>query len=150
MPIQDLNFTISGTSPTSVAGAGVIGSPVSGLQEFSRAAIVAALQGATGGTLNLIVQTSFDGKHVSDPTKTWWDAAAFTQLAAAAGQANLFVELVRGNSGVAPVALTQGSLAAGTVLPNMLGDALRLWGVPGGGTTAGAAQQLSVGMFQVP
>lgn len=150
MSIQDLNFQISGTSPIFAAGAGVIGSSFSGLQEFSRCAIVGTLLGATGGTLNLIVQTSFDGKHVSDSTKTWWDAAAFAQVGAGALLGNFFVELVRGNSGVTPVALTQGTLAAGTVLPNMLGDGIRLWGVPGSGTTVGAVQQLAVAMFQVP
>lgn len=151
MPIQSLPFAISGLSPTSTAGSGPVGGTgISGLQEFSRAAIVATLQGGTGGTLNLIVQTSFDGKHVGDSTKVWWDVAAFAQLASAGAQVNVFVELVRGNSGAAPVALTQGTLAAGTVLPNMLGDALRLFAVPGAGTTAGALQSLSVEMFQIP
>lgn len=149
MPIQDLNFNISGTSPAA-PGTAVIGSAFSGLQEFSRAAIVATLQGATGGTLNLIVQTSFDGKHVGDSTKKWWDAGAFAQLAAAAAQVTLFIELNRASSGAAPVTLTNGTLAAGTVLPGMLGDAIRLLAVAGGGTSAGAVQQLDVAMFQVP
>lgn len=150
MALNSLNFVISGVSPTSAQGAGVIGGAYSGLQEFSRADIVGTIQGATGGTLNLIVQTSYDGKHVGDPTKRWWDVAAFAQEASLGAVANFLITLIRGGSGAAPVALTQGTLAAGTVLPNALGDSLRLWGVPGAGTNAGALQQLEVGMLQVP
>lgn len=151
MPIQSHVFTISGVSPTSAAGSGPVGGTGnSGLQEFSRAAIVATIQGATGGTLNLIVQTSFDGKHVGDATKVWYDAGAFAQLANGGAVATFFIEINRASSGVAPVALTQGTLTAGQVLPGMLGDALRLFAVPGAGTTVGALQSLAVEMFTAP
>lgn len=150
MPIQSTNFTISGVSPTFAQGAGVLGSAFSGFQEFSRAALILSGLGATGGTLNLIAQTSFDGKHVGDSTKVWYDAGAWLQIAALATPGDAIIELTRSNSGVAPVNLTKGTMAAGTVVGTLLGDALRVWAVPGAGTTIGALQSIAVSLFTVP
>jgi hypothetical protein len=149
VPIQFLPWTISGLSPNA-PGSAVVGSAIGGLQEFSKAEIQASIRGATGDTLNLIVQTSFDGKPVSDPSKTWWDLAAYVQLAAGSGPFSTLVSVIRGSTGAAPQALTQGTLAAGTVLQNALGDALRLLAVPGAATTLGALQTLNIEMVRSP
>lgn len=149
MTIGRLPWTISGLSPGNNAP-GVVGAGISGLQEFGKCSIEAEIQGATGDTLNLIVQTSYDGKHVSDATKRWFDLAAFAQLAAAQALTKFLITVLRGPTGAAPQALTQGTLAAGTVLQNLLGDALRLWAVPGPATSGGALQVLNLELFGSP
>ena len=150
MSIQFLPWTISGLSPNA-PGSAVVGNAISGLQEFSKATIEAELNSATGGALNIFIQSSYDGKHVSDSTKQWFDVIAYTQIAAASGPvAKTLATIIRGITGAAPQALTQGTLAAGTVLQNMLGDALRVFAVAAAGTSAGGQQIVNIAMVRSP
>jgi hypothetical protein len=73
-------FVITGTSPGSPSTA-VVGSPAlfgSFFEDVEAIDVLAVIQGATGGTLDLYLQTSPDGG------TTWIDYVHFTQLAAAA------------------------------------------------------------------
>jgi hypothetical protein len=57
---------ITGTSPSSASTA-VLGTAVFGLSDCDIIRVYATLQGATGGTLDVYLQTSFDGG------TTWYD-----------------------------------------------------------------------------
>ncbi len=132
---------ITGNSPAA-AGTAQIGAAVLNLAQYRSLHIEAVIQGATGGTLDLYLQASYDNG------TTWVDYAHFTQLAAAAAQITRLITVSRqGNSGAAPVAVGSGNtpaLAANTVVGGDFGQALRLLAVAGAGTTAGAAQTINI------
>lgn len=139
------NFVLSATSPaaaSTVAGTGLattIGAAVK-MSGFKSMRIEATLQGATGGTLDVYVQVSYDGG------VTWSDYVHFPQLAAAAGAVTYGVSMSRSN-GDALAVVGKGTsplLAAGDWRDGEWGDAARLLFVAGGGTSAGAAQTVKV------
>lgn len=135
-------FALSGTSP-SAAGTTVGVSQV-GLDTFEKAVVLAVVQGATGGTLDVYLQSTPDGG------TTWYDVCHYTQLAAAGAQVAWFVSLTRGETfnATAPVSVNKASgtptLAANTVVPHGLGNGLRVVYVAGAATSAGAAQTILV------
>lgn len=129
--------TISDTSPAAASTAA--GDTVIMVDEADSLTIVATLAGATGGTLDVYLQTSFDGG------TTWYDMAHFPQLAAAApssvrvwkiGRIEQVTTLTTIGSGT--TAAPGVALAANTVLP-VWGDRIRAVYVAGALTSAGAA-----------
>ncbi len=129
------------------AGTAVIGTPLVGIAQFNTALIVADLIGATGGTLDITVQTSIDAQQ--DGTGRWIDLAHYTQLAAGGGAASWTSGHTRGfGTSTAPAAANPTSatptLAANTIRPDFLGIALRVVAVAGAGTSAGAAISIKV------
>lgn len=121
-----------------------------GLLEYGRVVGCANLIGATGGTIDLILQTNYGRGLGQTGVGGWKEVARWTQLAAGGGAASSTIVLTRGGSGTSttPTAtnLLDGPgggytpvIAANTVIPQTLGDALRLLVLPGAGTTAGAA-----------
>lgn len=148
------NFLFTETSPaaptTGVASvAAVAGAPASApagvltgvdLDGFSGLAIVAVLQGATGGTLDVYVQTS------PDSGTTWFDYIHFPQLAAAAATIRYAVAVSQ--SGLLTLSVVGTNLTpalpANTVVGGAWGDRMRLLLASGAGTTAGAVQKLFV------
>jgi hypothetical protein len=129
----DLSFT-SPSSATTTAF-----TPATGLGGYRSMAVYAALQGGTGGTLDVYVQISPDGG------TTWVDYAHFAQLAAGAAQVfRLFTVSKAGQqTAIATVGTgTSPALAASTVVGGDWGDRLRVVAVAGAGTTAGAAQTI--------
>lgn len=151
MGTQDasLTFTITGTSPssattatlgsvvdTSFVGGGSSGGP--GLDTVESLDVIVATLGATGGTLDLVLETSPDGI-------TYTEHMHFVQIAAAATAA-----VQRGFStrwgNLVPVAVGQGVnqvLAAATIAgaPERF---LRVIAKGGASTTAGAVQTLTL------
>lgn len=150
MGTQDVavTYTITGTSPSSATTA-TIGAVIDtfflsggtsgpgGIDVIESLDVVAATLGATGGTLDLVIETSPDGV-------TYTEHMHFVQIAAAAPAA-----VQRGFStrwgNIAPLAVGQGVnqvLAAATIAgaPQRF---LRLIGKGGAGTSAGAAQTLT-------
>ncbi len=134
-------LVITGTTPAAPAGGTVVGSPVVFQAEAPESLdINADLVGATGGPLNLYLQTS------TDLGVTWYDYIAFAQLAAAAAAINVRCGVSRtSNSSVSLVTVGKGlvaavgnALAAGTVLGGPFGDRMRLVAIAGAATTAGA------------
>jgi hypothetical protein len=136
---------VNGASP---AGAGtVVGTAVLGLDPYTKALVYAVLQGATGGTLDVYIQSSLNGGAVGG----WVDVAHFPQLAAAAGKIGYFLSLTRGDASgnaaaVAPIVvnIVDGTpvLAANFFIPSGFGNALRVVFVAGAGTSAGATQTI--------
>ncbi len=138
-------FTFNETSPSAPGtvassqavslSSGPAGVASGQLDDYQALYIDAALQGATGGTLDVFMQNS------PDQGVTWFDYAHFAQLAAgaaaliavasvSAGAQNLTLTTVGKN--LSPV------LAAGSVLGGAWGDRFRLVMVAGAGTTVGA------------
>lgn len=135
---MDTTLTISGTTPAAASTA-VVGVPAvfATFEDMPESLDVeAALVGATGGTLDLYLQTSPDGG------TTWVDYAHFAQLAA--GAAASFVRFGVARHAQQTTITTVGralvpALAVGTVVGGPFGDRMRLVAVAGAGTSAGAA-----------
>jgi len=141
------NLVLSGTSPaaaSTVAGTALLGSQTDlrsqKLSGFKSMRVEATLQGATGGTLDVYLQVSYDGG------VTWSDYVHFAQLAAGAASVTYGVSMSRSN-GDALAAVGKGTtplLAAGDWRDGEWGDAARLLFVAGGGTSAGAVQSVKI------
>jgi hypothetical protein len=120
-------------SAASYLAAGIAGP----LDESFGIQITAVLKGATGGTLDVYIQTS------PNDGVTWVDAVHFPQLAAGAASV-LYVATLSAISqpaSASPVVVGAGlspALAANTVVQGLGFNRLRLLFVAGSGTTAGA------------
>jgi hypothetical protein len=134
-------LVITGTTPNAPAGGTVIGSPAVFQVEAPEALDVNAdLVGATGGVLNLYLQTS------PDKGTTWYDYAAFAQLANGALATSVRFGLSRTSPssgglvvvGKGLVAAVGNALTAGTIIGGPFGDRMRLVAIAGAGTSAGA------------
>lgn len=130
---------ISDTSPAAVS-TGTAGGLVGSLQNYDALSIRATLTGATGGTLDVYLQTSVDGTE-------WVDYAHFAQIAAATAAATYAFTVSRSgqNTSINTVGrnLTP-ALAANSVIGGDFGNQLRVVYVAGAGTSAGAAQVIRV------
>lgn len=136
-----------GTAASSVAlvgssgAAGVASSQPIDLTEFSSLSVTAALVGATGGPLDVYLQTSFDGG------TTWVDYAHYPQLAALSAAVKYAFTTSMNAQNAAPVVVgnnTTPALAANTVVGGAWGDRFRLLMVAGASTTAGAAVSVTL------
>ncbi len=128
---------ISETSPSSAST--VVGASITGLQDFEFFRIDAALQGATGGTLDVYLQ-----RKITD--NVWADWLHFTQLTAGgaavkwtalAGNPTLSTALTS-TFGIGTDAAPAVALAANTFLGGHPGGAIRAVYVAGVSTSAGA------------
>ncbi len=138
-------FPWSVTTPTTNLGTWQVLAQTDGLLEYGRVVGAANLVGATGGALDIAIQTNYArGLLGVGGVGMWKDLARFNQLASGAAAISWTVVFTRGGSGtaVAPTASNTAdgtpTIAVNTVIPQTLGDALRLIVLPGAGTTAGA------------
>jgi hypothetical protein len=128
---------ITAASANAVVGAdstALAGVCVGELDEFDAIQIQASLVGATGGVLNVYVQSSLDGG------ASWYDLVHFPQLADGASAIVYVCSL--SSPQLTPVVVGTGTspaLAANTVVGGAWGDRLRLLMVAGTGTNTGAA-----------
>lgn len=130
-------FSHTDTSP---ASSGTVASTTAifrGLARFDAFTIDAALQGATGDTLDVYLQREIDS--------TWVDWMHFAQLADAASAIRYTVD----SASVADGAIVVGSgtspvLTAGKLSCAHPGDAVRVVFVAGASTSAGAAQTIKI------
>lgn len=129
-------LSLSDTSPASASTA-VGARTVGGFQDVQSLTIIATLAGATGGALDVYLQTSFDGG------TTWYDFAHFTQITAAAAAVTRLWHVNRAVA-VSTVATigsgTTPALAANAINGGAWGNAFRLLYVAGASTSAGAVQ----------
>lgn len=137
MPSFPVVQNLGGTSPA--AASTVIGPAMQGLDDFTRLVIHATLQGATGGTLDVYIQSSVGNG--------WYDVAHFAQLAAAAASVRYVVTLtkaLKGTPAIVAVNAANGTptLAANSVNADILGNAIRVVYVAGALTSAGAVQAI--------
>lgn len=135
------SVTIAGTTPAAASTA-VVGAAVTGLDDYDALQIVASLVGATGGTLDVYLQTN-----PSQDGATWVDYAHFAQLAS--GASALTVGLSVSLIGQQLTATTLGknltpALSAGACLGGVWGRSMRAVAVAGAGTSAGAAISIAI------
>lgn len=112
-----------------------------GLDSFDTLTFYAALVGATGGALDVYVQSS------PDQGTTWTDYAHFPQLAAAASAIKYAFSVSRSGQLLVPAVVGANltpALAVNTVVGGAWGDRLRLVMVAGTSTSAGAAVSVKV------
>lgn len=135
--------SISETTPSSASTAAGT-TIIKGLGDFSTLVVTAALVGATGGVLDVYLQTSHDGG------TTWYDLMHFTQLTAG-NAAVKKVQVLSRNSGTALTTsdITVGvgttpALAANSNAGGSWGDRIRALYVAGASTSAGAAITIDI------
>lgn len=143
---DDVGLDLSGTSPAAPSATVVDATSATRIGMFSTCSFVATVQGATGGTLDIFVQTLM--KQKASPGFFWADVAHLTQLAAAAAQGTVAFTLTRWSPTSAAITaglnIASGTplLPAATVVPGLLGYQLRVVYKTGAGTSAGAAQSI--------
>src|SRR5687768_12472025 len=138
-----LNSTALASTSPAAAGTSAAAS-ASGFGEADSLTVVATLAGATGGTLDVYLQTSYDGG------TTYVDFCHFPQLAAAAASSIRIWHITRNlaqttlttvGSGTTPV------LAANAIVGGCWGNHMRLLFVAGASTSAGAAQSVTIAAY---
>lgn len=131
--------SITATSP-SAASTAVLGT-FHGLTRWDAFTVVAELQGATGGTLNIYLQ-----RKITDDV--WSDWVSFAQLAGGAAAVKYAVCPALGNTilavGAGSDATPAPALAAGNCVGGHPGDAVRVVAVAGVGTSAGTSQTVRI------
>jgi ABC-type amino acid transport substrate-binding protein len=142
---ESVSFDMSFTSPSS-ATTTVMYTTASNTSLFTTCSAYVAQTGATGGTLDIYIQTML--KQVNNPTGYWVDVAHTAQMAAAAAKTAYTFPITRWSStapGItAGINTTSGTptLTAATVTQGILGYKLRVVVVAGAGTSAGAVQTI--------
>lgn len=142
-PAIDAAATFSAALDSTSPNAASTATPasVTGLGIYRTFLIYVGLLGATGGTLDVYLQSS------ADSGATWHDSVHFPQLAAAATLKQYFVTIADYTTSAAPTVVGSGltpALAVNTVVPGSITDRLRVVYVAGAGTSAGAAQIIRV------
>lgn len=133
---QSVLFSRSGTTRAS-AGTETLFEQV-GLGDFDAVTIVAEVVGATGGTLDLLLESKWS----SDDT--WYSLYRFPQLTAGAAAAVYKITFGLGNT-VTTIAKDGGqTLATSTVAAGHWGDRIRLFVTAGASTSAGAAVKFKI------
>jgi hypothetical protein len=142
------NLAFSETSPAA-AGTAASSQPVSGgnanylpagvagpLDDFEAVEVAADITAATGGTLDVYLQTSPDGG------TSWYDIVHFPQAAGGSGQKFYRAPLSLATTTATAVQVGKNlvpALAAATVVNGAFTDRCRLVMVAGAGTSAGGA-----------
>lgn len=134
---------LTATSPAAPGtGLGTSNVIISKLDEYESLLIVPSLIGATGGTLDVFIQHSYDEGN------NWVDYIHFAQLAAGAAASKQFVSVSKFGGQVVTFP-TVGynltpTLAAATAVGGPFGSQMRLIFIAGAGTSAGAAISVSI------
>ena len=134
-------FSITGTTPAA-PGTAVVGAAITWLDRYDVVRIAADLAGATGGPLDVYLQTSPNGG------ANWYDYAHFTQLAAGAAATRFFVVPTPSNTISAVGKDLVPALAANTCVGGHPGERMRVVAVAGALTTAGAVATVYVECIQ--
>jgi len=106
------------------------------IDDYESIEVIAELKGATGGVLDVYMQTSPDGG------LTWFDTIHWPQQSAAGAQAYYNSPLSQAATTSTPVVVGKNlvpALAANTVVNGSFGDRFRLVMVAGTSTSAGAS-----------
>lgn len=127
--------SISETSPATASTA-ASSRTISGLRNYDWFKVIAELQGATGGTLDVYIQGLL--------ADTYYDWAHFAQIADGGAATIQVVEPQPVNGAVTIGSGTSPALAANTFVGGYPADKVRLLFVAGAGTSAGAVQTVSI------
>lgn len=127
--------TLTATSPATASTAASTEVLVN-LERYERITIDLDVQGATGGTLDIVVQRYAGGQ--------WRDWFRLAQLAAGASAAHYTYTPAANQAATAVGVGTTPVIAANTWLGGYQGGRLRFLFVAGAGTSAGASQSMVV------
>lgn len=133
-------FSLGGTSPAT-ASTVASANTATGLDRFTSLHVYAEITGATGGSLNVYLQTS------PDLGTTWVDYASFPLASAGASVATYSFTVSRGAQQSSMVAVGKNLsplLAANSVIGGDFGDRMRAVFKANASTTAGAAQVITI------
>lgn len=134
MAITKLVAVVSNTSPA--AASTVAGTTTVNISDLAWFQVYLDVQGATGGALDVYIQSRYGS--------LWVDWYHHPQMAAAAGSEKRVI-VPESTSIVSTVGVDLvPALASGACVGGKPGDALRLCFVAGAGTSAGAAQVMRV------
>lgn len=139
-------FTLTATSPNAASTAAATGTQGEawGLEAYDSFSVHGALQGATGGTLDVYVQRLVQAATDAGGAPIWEDWIHFTQLGAAAAAVKYAVSPVSLNTIATVGQGTSPALAAGSSAGGHPGKACRLLFVAGASTSAGAVQTVKI------
>ncbi len=138
--MRSMRKLLSGTSPaaaSTAAGTGVVGS----LAHAQALTLIFGTVGATGGVLDIYLQTSFDDG------ATWYDYAHLTQLTAGAAAATRVWHVDRTTAVTTMATIGSGTtpaLTANAINGGAWGDKMRFLFVAGVSTSAGAATTCTI------
>ena len=148
MSLRTQTFLLTGTSKTS-AGTTIL-QTAGGFSKWDFLVVDALLVGATGGTLDLYLQK----KITYSTDDVWLDWVHFAQLTDGAAAVRYTCASVENSTSIVTTGSTvlagtgTPALAAGAMTPGHPGDSLRLMGVAGSGTSAGAVIKVYITGFQ--
>ena len=136
----DMSFVSPSSATTTVAYTTSINTSM-----FTTCSFSVTQTGATGGTLDLYLQTGF--KQVNNPTLRWVDVAHTPQMAAAAAVASYVFTITRFNSAASTITTSNATsatptLTANTTVQGIFGYKFRWVAVAGASTSAGATQTI--------
>lgn len=138
-----LNVTADATSPASATYQVTTGMP--GFSRYSAITILATVTGGTGGTLDVVIETS------PDEGVTWYEYWHIAQVAAATTATYRYAPALNDspvqvgkNNATGSTLTTTMTLGAGAVAGGHWFDMLRVRYVAGPSTSAGAAQIINV------
>lgn len=136
--LSDISPAAPGTVASKMVSPTALADVIGNLSEYKDVTVVSKLQGATGGTLDVYLQ-SWDGTD-------WVDWLHYTQLAALTPAASL---VYVPDYPIAHALVTVGrnltpALAVNSSVGGHPGEALRMLFVAGAGTSAGALQTMRI------
>ncbi len=129
--------TVSESSPGDSTAAAASGQFLN-LKRFDWFIVDANIQGATGDTLDIYLQRDVDG--------TWVDWYHFAQLSAGASATRVMFDS-KMSTDIEPVTVgadASPALAVDTLAGAHPGDKVRVYFVPGGSTSSGATQTITI------
>lgn len=137
-------FDMSFLSPASATTTVAYTTPVF-TSMFTTCSFSVTQTGATGGTLDLYLQTGF--KQINNPTLRWVDVAHTPQMAGGAAVASYIFSVTRWASTASTIVAsnatsTTPTLAANTIVQGIFGYKFRWVSVAGAGTSVGATQTI--------
>ncbi len=140
-------FSLTSTSPSAPTTA--VGATVEGLGDYSSLVVLSTIRGATGGTLDVYLQTSIDQEGTATGVRKWADVVHYSQALAAAAETSYAIGLSRWGTEAAPTVVayatnTTVTLGANTVVPGVIGRAMRVVYKAGASTSAGASQVIDI------
>ncbi len=144
MGFQFRDLTSVAADQTSPAAAGAATTtPQTGFSKFFTYAFLGNLRGATGGTLDIVIEHSPDGVN-------WYELGHFPQQAAAAAATAVFAVKSSGGGSITAVGknlTTTTVLAVSVFIGAPYFDTWRVRYVAGASTSAGAAQSVVVQLW---
>jgi hypothetical protein len=133
--------TVASSSPVQSAGSNFLQGVAGPMSDYDAVDVIADLQGATGGSLDVYLQIS------PDDGQNWYDIIHFPTISAGAAVKSYQAPISNSTVTNTPILVGKNlnpALAGGTVVNGAFSDRMRLVFVAGSGTSAGAQQVVRI------